>query len=437
MKKIVSIIAPALACGLLTTGASAQDRLFVDITQGTAAPLSIGVPDVQSGVILEDAGTSDVAASLAQIIRADLGTSAFFRVVASAEAGSQDDEGLLRAFALGGLQGLVVGRPTLTGDGRLSYSCAFFDVFSGNLEIARQFEVSSRQWRRAGHKCADMVFTHATGYQGHFDTRFTMTAAAGGVIGSPRTVSATDFGGADFGIVLDERQLVAMPRLSPDGRSMIFMSYANDVPQLVMANFDSGNRVTLRLPAGIPSAPRFAPDGRRVVLAISRNGNTDIFEHELATGRTVQLTDTTGIDTSPTYSPDGTSIAFESDRSGEQQIYVMRRDGSDQRRLTFGDRHGSPAWSPQGDRLAFVRFSAGSSRIGVMATDGTAARLVSSGPHDEDPSWARSGRAIALQRTTPAAAESSLWIADINGSREFAVATGFSVSEPNWSEYAE
>ena len=52
-------------------------------------------------------------------------------------------------------------------------------------------------------------------------------------------------------------------------------------------------------------------------------------------------------DSDPTWSPDGTRIAFSSDRDGDDEIYTMRSDGTDVRRLTVNDAwDGEPAWSP-------------------------------------------------------------------------------------------
>ena len=437
MKRLASIVLPALACGLWPATAAAQDRLFVDITQGTVAPLSVGVPEIASSVLLDDPGVGDLGQVLARIIRDDLSTSAFFRIVTPSSPASANDSALLRAFAAGGVQGLVIGRPTRLPDGSLLYSCSFFDVFSGALEVSREFAVPTHQWRRAAHKCADLVFTHTTGYPGHFDTRFVMAAAQPEGARLRTNVVALGFDGAGMEQLAPGQGLVAMPRLGPDGRSLLFVAYADDVPRLVVANLDTGTRTTLRLPTGLPSAARFSPDGTHILFALARNGDSDIFEHELSTGQTVQLTNTTGIDTSPAYAPDGLTIAFESDRSGEPQVYVMRRDGSDQRRVTFGDAHGSPVWNPGGDALAFVRYDREGSRIAVGAPDGSGMRVLSSGPHDEDPSWAPSGRAVSFQHTQPGTSQATLWIADVSGVRAFPVAEASPVSEPQWSEYAE
>jgi TolB protein len=74
-------------------------------------------------------------------------------------------------------------------------------------------------------------------------------------------------------------------------------------------------------------------------------------------GTEVQQLTTTGTDWSPAWSPDGTQIVFTSRRDKEEidpkvsfaryanHIYVMSRDGSQQRRLTFGPAHNTnPVW---------------------------------------------------------------------------------------------
>ena len=53
-------------------------------------------------------------------------------------------------------------------------------------------------------------------------------------------------------------------------------------------------------------------------------------------------------------------FAFNSDRSGLQQIYVMKSDGTNVKRITFGDGiYGTPVWSPRGDLIAFTKVRKG------------------------------------------------------------------------------
>ncbi len=426
---------PALA-GLLTNAitVAAQDRLFVDITEGVAQPLAIGVADTDNGLQIAAAEAPAAGIALAAIIRSDLSTNALLRVIPAQTVPTADDQTLIREFSANGTQSLVIGRASLEADSILAYTCAVYDVFGGVLEKVREFRVPLNQWRRAAHKCADMVIEHTTGFSGHFDTRFALISSGNNDTGPGKRLIGVDVDGANPVLLARDPEQIAMPQLSADHRSVLMMVYEDNLPSLVLNDLQADNRTRLQLPPGLPSAARFSPDRQRMVFALSRDGNTDIFEYEFATRRTTQLTDARGIDTSPSYSPDGQSIVFESDRAGQPQLYVMRYDGTSQRRISFGDAHASPVWSPDGSLIAFETVTSTGVQIGLMQPDGTRRRIVTQGPYDEGPVWAPSSRAIAFQRNFQDRSSPELWITSIDGRRQYQVALTMPGSEPDWSE---
>ena len=71
-------------------------------------------------------------------------------------------------------------------------------------------------------------------------------------------------------------------------------------------------------------------------MSFAKDGNSDIYTMDIESRVVERITEHSSIDTSPSFSPDGKFIAFNSDRSGLQQIYVMRSDGSNTKRITFG-----------------------------------------------------------------------------------------------------
>lgn len=97
-----------------------------------------------------------------------------------------------------------------------------------------------------------------------------------------------------------------------------------------------------------------------------------------------RLTESPSEDTryqTPRWSPDGRLIAFSSTRHApspentDADIYVMNRDGSRLRRLTYGpQRCGSPDWSPDGMQIAFDSNRDGHGRIYVMDGNGSNVR---------------------------------------------------------------
>lgn len=414
--------------------AFAEGPLHVDITQGVASPLLLAIPDISSGAIPEVANGEDAGVALAKVVRADLGSTGFYRLVTVDGHYAAADEVAFTPFARAGAQALVVGRVRLVGNNVLAYDCALYDVFGAHLETSQRILVAAPQWRRAAHKCADMVFAFTTGDPGHFDTRLLVVGQDGERPGLHTRLLSMDYDGANQTVLSQGQELVAMPRYAPGSRKIVFLSFVMLVPQLVLADLDSGQITALKIPPGVPSAPRFSPDGRSIIFSLARDGVADILVIDLQTGGVRQLTNTAGSNTSPGYSPDGAFVVFESDRSGDPQLYVMASDGSGQKRISFGaGAHASPMWSPRGDLIAFTLVENRRLRIGVMKADGSKERILTDGERDEDPTWAPSGRALMFQRTAAGKALPGVWMTDLSGKLESRINIDPSASEPAWS----
>jgi TolB protein len=156
-------------------------------------------------------------------------------------------------------------------------------------------------------------------------------------------------------------------------------------------------------------APEFdaiwSPDGRRLVFAFDKmvpnQGDMDVYTIGVD-GEDLQPVAVTAGKLSheewPDWSPDGDSIAFSSTRDGNQEIYVVRPDGKELRRLTQDpaiDAH--PAWSPDGKRLAFATSRWGDLEIAVISADGSGlTRLTTSRGLDDYPTWSPDGTRIAF-----------------------------------------
>ena len=105
----------------------------------------------------------------------------------------------------------------------------------------------------------------------------------------------------------------------------------------------------------------------------------------------------------PSWSPDGRRIALSVYRAGVSgsQIWVIDADGRDLRRLTTAeqpyDTQSSPVWSPDGKTIASQGYNDGNYWIMVVGADGSGQRELSpkGGPYtDADPVWSRDGRTI-------------------------------------------
>ncbi len=118
---------------------------------------------------------------------------------------------------------------------------------------------------------------------------------------------------------------------------------------------------TQDLPGHIEGAA-LSPDGGRIAFtydtgdADAGKRTTQIYIVDLATGQRRALTSEPAGSYDPAWSPDGRWIAFVSRAEGGTNIWIIRPDGSDRRRLSAGGADRGTAWSPDGDRLAFLRL---------------------------------------------------------------------------------
>lgn len=431
--------APGQPAPLGAPAQTAGGPLEVDVTGGISAPMPIAIPYMPAAAIAQTpAGSTDaLGRQLAEIVTNDLRNSGLFTPLQPAQLRTvMFPEVQAPAFSYWGgtgAQALVQGYIRANGDGTLTVGCYLFDV-SAQTELMRQgFVVPPSDWRRAAHKCADMVYTRLTGEGPYFDSRVVYVSETGPKGKRIKRLSIMDQDGANHRFLTNGQSIVLTPRFSPNQQSIVYMSYVGRVPAIYVYEIGSGRQRLVVQNVATTFAPRFSPDGRWILFSMATGGNTDLYRVPAAGGTPQKLTNSPGIDTGGSYSPDGSRIVFESDRSGGQQLYVMNADGSNQQRISFGGgRYGTPAWSPRGDMIAFTRMSGGF-RIGVMSPNGGGEKILTNGWHDEGPSWAPNGRVLMFYRSAQGSSgKADLWSVDLTGVNERRVPTPLDGSDPSW-----
>jgi TolB protein len=431
---------PLILAFCLPASALAQAPLRVDINAGLMQPMPIAVPAFApgNGGNTEAGTTTSLGERAAQVIAADLKSSGLFKPVdpaAYTTAVGIDDvmKPDFPAWRTVAAQALVTGTVTANSDGTIQLSCLVYDVFSAQRIAGENYTVAPGGWRRASHKCADLVYSRLTGETGYFDSRIVYVSETGPRTRRIKRLAIMDQDGAQHKFLTSGQNLVLTPRFAPGQQTITYMSFENNRPRVWLYTLGSGRQEAVGQFAAMTFAPRFSPDGANLVFSMSIGGNADIYRFNLASRSMTRLTAGAGIDTAPSYSPDGSQIVFESDRGGSQQIYVMNADGSNQRRISFGEgRSASPVWSPRGDFIAFTRMGGGRFGIGVMRADGSGERLLTNGYQDESPTWSPNGRVILFSRSDRAG-RSGLWSVDISGLNEQRIATPLDASDPAWS----
>ncbi len=152
--------------------------------------------------------------------------------------------------------------------------------------------------------------------------------------------------------------------------------------------------------SGIESKPSLSPDGKTVAFVSRADGDFDVYVQRVGGHNPINLTpDCSKDDSGPAFSPDAERIAFHSECEGGG-LFVMGATGESRRKLA--DAGHDPSWSPDGGKLVVASEALinplarrGQSIVSVLdLASGTSRRLI-----EQDavqPTWSPDGRRIAF-----------------------------------------
>jgi polyisoprenoid-binding protein YceI len=222
------------------------------------------------------------------------------------------------------------------------------------------------------------------------------------------------------------------PSWSPDGRRLAYVASPQaelPPPAVHLINAD-GTRDTNLAGGQRMEQPAWSPDGGHIAFVSHPEEEAAAIYLMRADGTGQRrLTTTRAAQDEPAFSPDGRHIALTLyGGAGNDDIAVINTDGSGLRRLTSSAAYEySPAWSPDGARIAYARDGA----IHVMRADGTGDRAVTRGGKDSAPAWSPDGTRLSWVR------DGNLYLADSHGRQAACLATGMTViSAARWQPTA-
>ena len=420
----------ALVIFLLFMTSVTKAELTIRITQGVDNPTVISI------VPFNYTAGKPLSEDVAKVISNNLRRSGLFSPVAPDNMlsyPSLPQDVVYRDWRLLGSEYLVIGSINPISNGySLTYS--LFDVLSQkNILFNQVIEVSADGLRDMAHYVSDSVYEAITGIKGAFSTDIIYVEHQK-TANKYRLIRA-DMDGARPQILLSSSEPLLSPSWSPDGQSVVYVSFETTRPAIYIQNLSTGRREQVTNFKGLNGAPAWSPDGKRLALVLSKDGNPEIYILDLATRQLRRMTNHFGIDTEPTWSRDAQSIIFTSNRGGKPQIYKVEINGGYPQRLTFeGDYNARAQVTPDGRKIVMVHRNNGTFHIATQDLLSGEVRVLTETDLDESPSVAPNGASLIY--ATQLSGKGILASVSMDAGTKFALpSTSGDVREPSWSPY--
>ncbi len=173
------------------------------------------------------------------------------------------------------------------------------------------------------------------------------------------------------------------PVWSPDGKHLYFSSNRGGSMNFWRVSIDETTGKTLGQPESITTPSQFSQhltfsrDGKLFgFVQVNKSANIVKYDFNPASEKIVdkpiEITQGAKVDRNPAVSPDGEFIAFDAIRDKQEDIFIMRRNGSNIRQLTNDiSKDRAPRWSPDGNKLVFYSNRSGRYEGWTINADGS------------------------------------------------------------------
>ncbi|NQT27842.1 PD40 domain-containing protein [candidate division KSB1 bacterium] len=166
---------------------------------------------------------------------------------------------------------------------------------------------------------------------------------------------------------------------SKDGKRIIISRkhrgpHGSVVDDLFLMHVESGKEEALTDGARATD-PAWSPVQEEAVFVRRYGGGSSLWMLDIPTGEMREIFQPEfGVEVfAPSWSPDGEWIAFSQfDTKGQRYVGIVRRDGSEFRKLTENSRKArTPTWSPDGERIAYCDYASGTPNLFRIRSDGS------------------------------------------------------------------
>lgn len=424
----VRIIAIYLSVSLSN---SLYAELTIDVTKGVDNPVPIAIVPMQW-----NASGSPVTL-IDKVVSADLLRSGQFDAIDSdlmLSYPTKAEQVYFRDWRKLGAEYVLVGQISPLENERFVIDFELIDIFNESRLLQQRIETKAADIRAAAHRVSDTVYETITGIKGAYSSDILYVHATGKGLQKNFKLVKADVDGFNPEVLFSSTQPIMSPSWSRDGRTIAYVSFENDRPEIFMQSLTTGKREKLSSFRGLNGAPAWSPDGKSLALVLSRDANPDIYIMDIATRKLRQVTRNFNIDTEPTWL-DQQNLLFTSDRGGKPQIYKVNLANNWITRLTFeGDYNARPRVLPDGSGMVMVHRNAGRFHIAYQDLTSGEVQVLTETFLDESPSIAPNGSMLIY-----AAKEGSrgiLAVVSIDGKIKIRLPSEQGdVREPIWSPY--
>ena len=249
----------------------------------------------------------------------------------------------------------------------------------------------------AFRKALDTVVRDFTGVSGFFNGMIAFVAEPTG----KSEIYTSDILFESVLAVTNLKNNVVSPRWSPDGKRLIYTTYAlTGYPDIVVQDLDRKSLVPVANYRGVNLGGRFRPDGRSIAFVASSSGSPEVYIARPDGSGARRQTWTKGLAATPTWSPDSQRIVFTSDDWGGPQLILLdpARKKTTRIKTGMGGYNAEPAWNPvSADLIAFTTLSGSEYQLAVYSfAEGRSEQLTQEPGSCVEPTWMSDGRHLAF-----------------------------------------
>ena len=301
---------------------------------------------------------------------------------------------------------------------------------SGKPLLDRTYSGEETQLRDMGLRfCADLVEL-LTGKRSVFGTKIAFVSNRTGY----KEIYMCDFDGENVVQLTGSKSISLTPSVSSDGKYLAWTDYTSGKPDLHIKNLATGVSASVGK-QGVSISPAWRPGTNSCATTLSFEGTQNIYLIRADGSVERRLTSGGEINVSPTFSPDGSKMAFVSTRQGGPQIFIQDLSGGQARRLTYnGSYNTQPSWSPGGDKILYSSMQKnGEINIFTISIDGSDLHQLTGGvKNNEYPSWSPDGSMIVFSSNRDGRRKLYVMNADGTNQRPLLRMEG-EQQQPSWS----